>query len=110
MVARHWDLYTETGAEYEQPADVLHRVQTYIHEVRYRYPTGRVVAVTHGDIIAFTILWAKGAPVTFAQKQNLSSLGIPDNYPAYASITEIRFASPDTNIPDTLSYTNPVSG
>jgi broad specificity phosphatase PhoE len=89
MAARHWDLFTGTSAPYEQMADVLRRALRFVARVRREYPNGESVAVTHGDVVACLILWAKGVAPTVANKLQLASMGLPDGYPAPASVTTL---------------------
>jgi probable phosphoglycerate mutase len=88
-----WDVYTESGPEYEQPSDILARVQRFLSGARRSYSGRHVAAVTHGDVIAFTVLWAKGRPVT----PERGSLGLPDAYPALGSICTLVY---ETEAPD----------
>ena len=64
---RSWDIYSGVPAGYEQPEDVLRRTLKFVAKIRRRYAGQHVVAVTHGDVIAFIILWAHGVPVTRRQ-------------------------------------------
>jgi broad specificity phosphatase PhoE len=91
LADRNWDYYTNTGPPYEQPLDILQRVQDFIRQVRQSYTAQHVVAVTHGDVIAFTMLWAHGKAL------------IPQNkrayYPATASISSLIY---ETSEPDEI--------
>jgi broad specificity phosphatase PhoE len=71
VAERNWDVYTDTGPGYEQPVDVLARAQNFVAEVREQYAGQHVVAITHGDVIAFLKLRAEGAPITPKDKQVL---------------------------------------
>ena len=97
LAARQWDAYTGTPPEYEQPGDVLDRARQFIAQVRQVCDGQHVIATTHGDVISFLILWAHGLPVDPQYKQTLSTLGIPGNYPAPASISTLTYhtAAPD---------------
>ena len=90
LTARQWDLYTGTGDGYEQPADIFQRTQRFVTLVRRRYPNQHTVAVTHGDIIEFMMLWATGLRILqtdlatiLAHKQG--------NYPSPASISTFTY-------------------
>ena len=91
LEARKWDTYTGTPPQYEQPADILARTQAFIADARAAHTGQRVVAVTHGDVVAFLILWARGLPVTPQYKRALADLAIPGNYPSPASITTLTY-------------------
>ncbi|NWF68012.1 MAG: histidine phosphatase family protein [Chloroflexi bacterium] len=94
MEARGYDLYSGSPTPYEQPEDLVRRVRDFWAEVRRDYAGQRVVAVTHGDIIAFAILWAKGCPLRPEERHYLR-FGFPDQYPAHASLTTFMFSGDD---------------
>ena len=48
------------------------------------------MAVTHGDVVIFSIIWARGFPVTAESKVNFHKLGY-GGYPATASFTAFTF-------------------
>lgn len=90
--AREWDLYTGSPPEFDQPESILARVKAFVDDMRQEYPGQTVVAVTHGDNIAFAALWAAGRPVTMQEKRTLHTLpGFYDGYPQTASITALGF-------------------
>jgi broad specificity phosphatase PhoE len=93
MVARGWDLYNGIAPQYEQPPEVLARVRQFIARVRARHLGQYVVAVTHGDVIAFLVLWAHGYPASPRSRQSLPRAGIPEGYPAPGSITTFSYRS-----------------
>jgi broad specificity phosphatase PhoE len=90
-VARRWDIYTGIEPEYEQPADLVARLRQFIVEMRRDYAGQTVLAVTHGDPIAFLLLWAKGFPLEPDSKEKLHTFGFTDSYPATASITTFTY-------------------
>lgn len=106
---QNWNLYGHGLAGYEQPADVLARAQRFIRGVLKHYPGLTVVAVTHGDVIAFTLLWALRAPLTVIGRQRLDQWGLPDAYPATASLTILRFEDGDATPvqPSHITYLKP---
>ena len=61
---RNWDVYTGTNPPYEQPMDILARVNKFIEKIRREHNGRQVAAATHGDVIAFMILYAMGKPIT----------------------------------------------
>jgi broad specificity phosphatase PhoE len=85
------DFYTGTQKPYEQPADIVERVENFIGDVRRQDGFHEVVAVTHGDIIVFCVLGMKGLGVNPENKARLTLAGMQDNYPATASITTITY-------------------
>ncbi len=107
LEARQWDLYTGARAPFEQPADLVRRVQSFIARARRLHPGQHAVGVTHGDLIAFTFLWARGAPLTPPQKRHLRAWGMSDDYPAHASITTLTFATQGPDEMPAVTYLNP---
>jgi probable phosphoglycerate mutase len=71
LADRNWDVYTGVEPQYEQPADVLGRARQFVAHVCQQYAGRHVAAVTHGDLVAFLMLEAKGLPITPAEKQML---------------------------------------
>lgn len=91
MRARDWDLYTGSPPPYEQPADILLRSQTFIRHCLRRHPGETVIGVTHGDTVAFSLLWALGEPPYIEQRHHFKQRGLPDDYPHTASLTSLSF-------------------
>lgn len=89
LKASGWDLYT--GSEFEQPHDVQQRALRFIDRTRKQHQGRHVVVVTHGDVIAFIICWAKRLSVNSYKPEVLLGAGIPGGYPALGSITTLRF-------------------
>jgi broad specificity phosphatase PhoE len=89
--ARNGDVYTGVGPPYEQPGDILARTLGFFLRARGRHPGENVVAVTHGDVIVFAMLWARGLALTPRNKANLHALGFTGGYPATGSLTAFTF-------------------
>ena len=106
MAACNWDIYTDIGPEYEQPFELVARLRQFIAEVRQNYAGQQVLAVTHGDPIAFLLLWAKGFPLEPGSKEKLATLDLSDNYPATASITTFTYNSAMADLPK-IEYLRP---
>ncbi len=85
------DFYTGTGCGYEQPADVVARLRRFVDKARKKYTGGKTVAVTHGDVITFALVWALGLPLEPGYKGRLDEHGLADAYPAPLSIATLRF-------------------
>jgi broad specificity phosphatase PhoE len=92
MASRQWDLYTGIGPAYEQPPDVVARVGQFLADVRRDYAGQHVIAITHGDVIAFTALWAFGVELVPANKHTLDVHGLAEDYPAPASLMTFTYA------------------
>jgi len=87
------DFYTGTQKPYEQPDDIIERVQDFIWDVRKQNKFCEVVAVTHGDIIVFLVAEVKGIGVVPGDKARLTLAGMQDNYPATASIITMTYTT-----------------
>ena len=85
------DVYSGTAPPYEQPQDVIRRLQKFIRRIRRHFAGRQVVAVTHGDVITFMLLWANDLPATPKYKRNLSVAGLSDRYPATASMSTLVY-------------------
>ena len=85
------DVYSGTVPPYEQPQDILRRVQKFIRRIRKHFAGRQVVAVTHGDVITFMLLWANDLPAKPKYKRNLCVAGLSDRYPATASMSTLVY-------------------
>ncbi len=94
LAARNYDLYTGAPPGFEQPPDVLRRVQRFIARVGRRHPDRAVVAVTHGDVLGTTFLWSVGVTPTTAALRRLGELGLDGGYPEHASVLTLRLLDP----------------
>jgi broad specificity phosphatase PhoE len=103
---RRDDYYTGVGPPYEQPADIVDRVLTFFEVARRRHAGRRVVAVTHGDVVIFTMLWARGLALSPENKANLHTLGF-NGYPATGSLTAFTFRTDSANELPEVRYLQP---
>jgi len=104
---RRGDIYTGADGCSEQPADVFHRMARFLHLTRRRHPGQQVAAVTHGDVVTFTVLWVLGWELIPRNKTRLKQAGYPTGYPAHASVTTLTFRSPDPEERPDLTYVQP---
>jgi broad specificity phosphatase PhoE len=105
--SRGGDVYTGIGPEYEQPEDILKRVQTFISRTRRTFSGKHVVAVTHGDVILFMVLWAGNFAATAKNKKKFTTLGILEEYPATSSITTFSYTTDLKDERPSIAYLNP---
>ena len=89
--ARRGDVYTGVGPPFEQPRDIVARTLRFFRLARDRHPGENVAAVTHGDVIVFAMLWARGLALTPENKSDLHALGFTGGYPATGSLTAFIF-------------------
>jgi len=107
--ARRGDIYTGVADVYEQPEDIVRRALTFIRRVRSTASGGRVAAVTHGDVVTFMVLWAKGYALTPGNKTRLLQTGYPEAYPAHASITTLTYETAAVEEKPAVAYSRPWS-
>lgn len=105
--ARNGDVYTGADACFEQPIDVLARTHKFVARMRKHFTGQQVVAVTHGDIVTFAVLWAKGFELTPENKTRLKEAGYPVDYPAHASITTLSYQGISPQEKPQLRYWQP---
>lgn len=86
-----WDFYSSVTPPYERPADVLDRILSFFAAARRQHPGQHVVGVSHGDPIAFAVMWANGRALLPSQRKELAECGVADNYPAPASVSTFVF-------------------
>lgn len=108
--ARGGDVYAGAGKGFEQPVDVLARLARFLERACREHPGRHVVAVTHGDPIAFLALWAAGRQVRARDKARLAAAGIPPGYPATGSITVFTVRGYSGNNRVEVTYRQPRPG
>ena len=104
---RRGDIYTGSDSQFEQPEDVVTRVLRFFNRVLKNYPEKHTVAVTHGDVVALTVLWACRAEVSARNKAGLHRYGVTDGYPATGSITTFLYSSNSVDEQPRIHYINP---
>lgn len=107
MVSRNWDLYSDVDPAYEQPADIIARAREFLAQVRRDYTGQHVIAVSHGDVIAFTALWAFGVELIPAHKHTLDAYGLAEDYPSPASLLTFTYAPGANERPTEVTYRRP---
>jgi broad specificity phosphatase PhoE len=104
---KNGDVYSGVNSKYEQPEDILLRVQKFLFRMRRTFPEKHVVAVTHGDIILFMMLWASHLSATPLNKKKFTTLGIIKEYPAVSSITTFSYSTMTKDERPSIAYFNP---
>ncbi|MGA8179699.1 MAG: histidine phosphatase family protein [Desulfobacterales bacterium] len=105
--SRGGDVYTGIDPEYEQPEDILKRVQKFLFRTRRTCSGKHVVAVTHGDVILFMVLWAGNFAATPKNKKRFKTLGILEEYPATSSVTTFSYTTDLQDERPSIAYFNP---
>jgi broad specificity phosphatase PhoE len=78
----------------------------FFENARRRHAGENVLAVTHGDIIIFTILWARGLALSAENKVNPHAFGFK-GYPATGSLTAFIFRTDSQDELPEVRYTQP---
>lgn len=107
LLSRDWDMYTGNGPEFEQAEDVARRGQDFFAAMRCAWPGGEVAAVTHGDVIAFSIVLAAGDPPDVKLKAHMPNYGVSDDYPETASINTFHWRTEDPKELPSFTYRRP---
>jgi len=105
---RAGDVYTGVDSKYEQPEDILFRVQKFLSRTRRTCSGKHIVAVTHGDVILFMMLWASHFSTTPLNKKRFTNLGVLKEYPAVSSITTFSYSTDRKDERPSITYFNPV--
>lgn len=107
LLGRNWDLYTDTPDHYETPLDVLARTQKFIERTRRRHPGKATIAVSHGDVLCFLLLWLSGRPVGVESRVHIPAICVIDDYPAPASFVEMVYETADADEMPKFAYVKP---
>ena len=89
--SRPGEVYASADPRFDQPQDVFKRFNRFVNRLLRMYPGRHVAAVTHGDVIIFAFIGARGLPLTVESKTKLAGFGFPDVYPATGSITTFAY-------------------
>ncbi len=101
-----FDLY-DGPPPYESPDDVLARSLDFMQDMRQRYVGQEVAAVTHGDVIVFSFLYAQSVVPSEVAKHSLLDHGLPESYPQTASINSFTFHTDDPDERPAYRYHRP---
>lgn len=108
----NFDLYTGTKAPYEQVRDVRRRLLKFLNEMREKHAEQEIAAVTHGDLVVAAFMYAMKQSEddigrTKTQANRIEALGLPEVYPATASISKLVFSSDDPDEIPEFFYLRP---
>jgi broad specificity phosphatase PhoE len=112
LVKINFDLYTGSEPPYEHPRDLRRRLLHFIGEARERHANQTIAAVSHGDMVVMAFMFAKGQDEndvgrTRTQPNRIQSLGLPEVYPATASISKLVYSTDDPNEVPHYEYIRP---
>lgn len=108
----NFDLYTGTEPPYEQPRDLRRRLVAFVQDMRKKHAGETIAAVSHGDIVVSAFMWAKeqdendiGRSKT--EMGRYQALGLPEVYPATASISKLVFQTENPDEIPAYTYIRP---
>jgi broad specificity phosphatase PhoE len=107
MEAIRWDIYTGNQPPYETPGEVLARVRDFVAMVRRDHRGRQVAAVTHGDIVVVSFLYAMRQPAEVIVERELMRHGLPERYPVTASVNILTFETDDADEVPAYRYHRP---
>ena len=112
LEAVNFDLYTGSEPPHEQPRDIRKRLVDFLNEMRKKHANQKIIAVTHGDLVVSSFMFAKKQDAndigrTRTQANRIQSLGLPEIYPATASISTLTYTGDDSAEIPAYSYHRP---
>jgi broad specificity phosphatase PhoE len=93
LAAFNYEIYQDAQPPYETVADMRRRAVAFLQEMRRKHPGGQIAAVTHGDILVTLFMMAAGQGDTGIGRGQLEAWGLPERYPATASILTLTYHS-----------------
>jgi len=96
------DAYANSAPPYEQPEEILARMRRFTRLVRAQHDGEQVAAVTHGDPVAFLMLWARNRPLNSEERKRLYC-----GHLSRGSITTFTFETQDPDERPHVSYYSP---
>jgi len=112
LEAINFDLYDGNEPPHEQPRDIRKRLVDFLNEMRKKHANQKIIAVSHGDIVVSSFMFSKKQDAndigrTRTQVNRIQSLGLPEIYPATASISTLTFTGNDPDEIPSYSYQRP---
>lgn len=107
LETKDWDFYEDVQPPYETPEQILERAIAFMEQIRDAYHGKQVVAVTHGDIIAFLMIRSHGMPITGESKRQLFIERRLQEYPMNGSITTFTYRTVYDDAVPNYTYKRP---
>ena len=105
--AQPGEIYASDDPRFDQPNDIFIRSCRFIARTLSLYPGQHVAAVTHGDIILFTLFGFYDLPIKPESKTKLKAPGISDSYPATGSVTTLTYRTGSVSEKPVIYYSRP---
>ncbi len=102
------EVYASNDSRFDQPYDIFIRSRRFIARVLRQYSEQHVAAVTHGDIILFTLIGFHDLPLNPESKTNLKIPNISDPYPATGSVTTLSYRTGSVSEKPDIYYSRPI--
>ena len=106
--SQYGEVYASDDPKFDQPYDIFNRSRRFIAKILRHYAGQHVAAVTHGDIIAYTLIGFSDLPINAESKTRLKRLGISDAYPATGSVTTLSYSAGSFSKNPAIYYSRPV--
>jgi broad specificity phosphatase PhoE len=103
----NFDHYTGSVAPHEQPGDIRRRVRAFIAEMRTKHSGQEIAAVSHGDVVVAMFMFAMQQEEHDIGRNRLHTLGLPERYPATASINTFTYQTDDDDEIPLYQYHRP---
>lgn len=107
MEALNFDLYTGNQPPYERVIDVRRRMLDFVASMRRKHAGQDIAAVTHGDAVVLMFMFAKQQDENDIGRGKLEALGLPERYPATASISTVVYRTSDEHEIPEYRYLRP---
>ncbi|MDW8171631.1 MAG: histidine phosphatase family protein [Anaerolineae bacterium] len=91
-----FEVYEGNQPPYETLDAIRARLRAFIEDMRQRHVGQTIAAVTHGDLVVLAFLMAVGYLGQDIGRTKLISLGLPERYPATASLLRLHYADDHT--------------
>ena len=104
---QYGEVYASNDSRFDQPYDIFIRSRRFIARVLKQYSGQHVAAVTHGDIILFTLIGFYDLPIKPESKTSLKIPGISDPYPATGSVTTLSYQTGSISEKPSIYYFRP---
>lgn len=105
--AIHYEIYKGNQPPHELERDLRQRAVACVQDIRAHHAAQRVVCVTHGDILVTLFMYAVGQSAEDIGRHKLAGWGLPEAYPATASILTLMYVTADVHEIPQWEYVRP---
>jgi broad specificity phosphatase PhoE len=102
-----FETYTNNQPPFEQVQDLRRRAVAFLMAQRHRHAHQEIIAVTHGDIMVTLFMLAVQQSANDIGRGKLEEWGLPERYPATASVLTLTYHTDDADEIPAWQYTRP---